>query len=349
MKKAANQPVQKEAVVLPTRESVEHNKRLEELNKLRVTSATELPPIKAVISIDGIPVFELGDIGAVKAKQKAGKTTLLKTICAALMKGEQFRLKSELPEAMVIWLDTEQKLVDVKQIVTDVKQMTGLDDDYINSHLRVYTVRTLSHKTLLCDTEKIIIGYSPDVVIIDGVVDFVQSFNDESMSHILINELIRLSDNHNCAVICVLHENKSGDDHNMRGHLGTMLAQKSGTVLQCSKDKDGVITVSCSDSRHRAMPDWKIRYDEYGHIVSADNYGGRQATEYQRRVELVRNTIQENGGEIARKELTEKLIAELNLNRSTVSNFISSLLKTMLCEENGKVKISPEQELPFEC
>ncbi len=338
---------EQEAVVQVTKQSVELQNRIDELNRLRITAETPLPPIRAVLSIDNIPIFELGDLGAVKAKQKAGKTTLLKTMCAAWMKGQQFRLKSELNEAKVILFDTEQKLPDVKKIIEDIKQMTGLGDEYINRHLRVYSVRTLSYKTLLTDTERIISVYQPHVVIIDGVVDYIQSFNDETLSHQLVNELIRMSDVYNCAIISVLHENKGADDHNMRGHLGTMLAQKSGTVLQCKKDGEGVITVTCSDSRHQSIPDFKIRYDQYGHIVSADDYDGRMAAETERRLEIVREFIAEKGGSSTRKELTDKLIAELGLSRTTVANMITRMLGNSLCEVNGMIQMSPEPDLPF--
>ena len=57
-------PVQEQTVVVPTKEMVEQNMRLEELNKLRITTQTVLPPEKAAISIDGIPFFEIGDLMA---------------------------------------------------------------------------------------------------------------------------------------------------------------------------------------------------------------------------------------------------------------------------------------------
>lgn len=136
-KQAEMMPEQEQTVVVPTKEMVEQNMRLEELNKLRITTKTVLPPEKAAISIDGIPFFEIGDVGAVKAKQKAGKTTMLKVLVAAWMKGELFRLKSELVEAKVLWLDTEQKGHDVKRIIDDVKHLSGLDDDYLR---RVYII-----------------------------------------------------------------------------------------------------------------------------------------------------------------------------------------------------------------
>ena len=343
----ALEPVLKKELVVPTKETVERNMRLEELNKLRITTQTVLPPEKAAISIDGAPFFEIGDIGAVKAKQKAGKTTMLKTMASAWMKGEVFRLKSELNGAKVLWLDTEQKTHDVKRIIDDVKYLSGLDDNYIDSHLKLYTVRTLSYKTLMDDTKLLVNNFHPNVVVIDGLVDYIESFNDEAMSHQLINELVMLSDNSKCAIIAVLHENKGDGDHNMRGHLGTMLAQKAGTVLQCLKDGNGVITVSCSDSRHAAMPTWKIKYDESGHIVSAE---GQQMTQDQveaaRRVNLMKKIITDNGGSIARKELTEKLIEELSLSRPRVSNLISEQLKSTICENNKMIQIQSELDCP---
>lgn len=332
----------KKAVVQPTSSMIENNRRLEELNKLRITTKTVLPPENSSISLDGIPFFEIGDVGAIKAKQKAGKTTLLKTLTAAWMKGELFRLKSELKEARVLWLDTEQKQSDVRKIIDDVKQLSGVDDNYIDKHLKLYSVRTLSYKTLLEDTKILVSSYRPNVILLDGLVDFCQSFNDETLSHQLINELIALSDNYKCAIICVLHENKSETDNNMRGHLGTMLAQKAGTVLQCKKESN-VIVVCCCDSRHAAIPKWKIMYDEYGHIISADEQQMTPAQEEKnKREQLIKKIIQDNGGSIARKELTEKLTETLQLSRTRVSNLISEFLQSSICEVNGMIQIQPE-------
>ena len=332
---------------VPTKEMVERNRRLDELNQLRITTKTVLSAEKPAISADGVYFFELGDVGAVKAKQKAGKTTMLKVLTAAWMKGELFRLKSELDKAKVLWLDTEQKTFDVKKIIDDVKLLSGVDDAYIDSHLKLYSLRSLTFKTLISDAELLISSYHPHVVIIDGLVDLISSFNDEAESHLLINKLVALCDNYKCAIIAVLHENKSEDDHNMRGHLGTMLAQKAATVLQCKKDSNNVIAVSCSDSRHAAMPTWKIKYDEFGHIVSAD---GPQVTPAQeeaaRRVNIIKNIIRDEGGSITRKDLSMKLQAELKLTRTRVANIITEQLKSTICEVEGKIQIQPELDWP---
>lgn len=347
-KKAAKQPAQKKAVVQPTRESIENDRILEEMKSLRIKTNTVLPPERPILSIDGIPVFEQGDIAAIKGKQKEGKTTVLKAMVGAWLKGNLFHLKSEKDEAKILWLDTEQKQHDVGQIIHDISQMTGLSPEYIDKHLMLYTVRKLSHKTLLDRTSLLISTYKPDVVIIDGIVDFIESFNDEAASHALINQLIVLCDQYHCSIINVLHENKTSDDHNMRGHLGTIMAQKAATVLRCKKDQN-IITVSCSDSRHRAMPDWYLTYDAYGNIVDPQDPATPMVTPSQKlemeRKDTLKNIIQEHGGQISRKELTDELILAFKLSRTTVANYITKQLKGILMEIDDMIQLAPE--LPF--
>lgn len=347
-KKVVNQPAPKKAVVQPTKESIENERKLEEMKSLRIKTDTEIPPELPILTIDSIPIFEQGDIAAIKGKQKEGKTTILKAMVGAWLKGSLFRLKSEKEGTKVLWLDTEQKQHDVRQIVLDLCHMTGLSPDYINNHLMVYTVRKLSHKVLIDRTELLISTYSPDVVIIDGIVDYIESFNDEAASHTLINKLIVLCDQYHCTIVNVLHENKNGEDHNMRGHLGTMMAQKASTVLRCKKN-NGIITVSCSDSRHRSMPDWYLTYDASGHIVNPQDTSVPAVSPAQKkendRKEIVKRIIQEHGGQITRKELNTELERELNLNRTTVATFITKLLKGMLMEVNNMIQLAPE--LPF--
>ena len=329
----------------PTKESVEKSRLLAELKSLRIKTSTEVKEGQPIISVDGVKVLELEDIAALKAKQKQGKTTALKVMVAALLKGRLFRLKSELKDAKILWLDTEQKEADVKLIIDDIKQLTGLDDDYIDKHLFLLQLRKRNHKTLMDDLKNLVSSLHPNVVVVDGVVDFVASFNDEKESHELINNLLVLSQEQHCAIINVLHENKGADDHSMRGHLGTIMSQKAGTVLACKK-VDGKITVSSSDPRHQEMPSWSIMYDEHGHIVPADLCDSTTEIKKKERVETMKTIIEQNSGTITRKELTDKLIVSFNLKRPTISNFISEEVKNnTICEIDDKIQIVPE--LPF--
>ena len=151
----------------------------------------------------------------------------------------------------------------------------------------------------------------------------------------------------------------------MRGHLGTMLAQKSATVLECVKEKgSSVITVRCSEARHEEMPEWSISFDAEGHIIDADDQRRqlleeRKANLLQRRLENIDKEkkerlercltfLQEKGGAITRKQLTEILINAFERKRPTVSTYISEWLKDgSIVEVNGMIQVSNDLSLPF--
>lgn len=352
-----------EAVNQPTAEEQAYQERLDALKQYLIRTDTEVPPEEPALTVDGVGLFALCDIHAVKAKQKQGKTTMLKVCAAAWMKGGQFRVKSVLEAPRVLWLDTEQKRTDVKLILTDIQQMTGLDETYINQHLMVYALRSRNYDELQKDMTTLLKAFAPQVVILDGVVEFVASFNDESEAKSLIHDLLNISEAHHCAVVCVLHTNKADEDHNMRGHLGTMLAQKAGTVLECKK-QDKIITVRCSDARHEEMPDWSICYDDNGHIADADEQRKeyleqRKMAQQQKRQEDTERTNKERldyalqqitkyGGSMKRSELNKKLEEQFNVKRNTVSPWISNWIqKGSLIEVNGEIHASDETVLPF--
>jgi hypothetical protein len=358
----AVQDIVGEAVNEPSKEEVKVAERRKALSETLITLDTVVEPLRYSLSVDGVGVFSLLDIHGVKAKQKAGKTTMLKVCAAAWLRGEQFRVKSELEAPRVLWLDTEQNRPDVKQILTDIVEMTGVDADYITSHLHVHALRCCSYEGLYDLMVQAVIDFKPQVVIVDGIVEFVASFNDEAIAKKLMHDLQVMSQEHECAVVCVLHTNKADEDHNMRGHLGTMLAQKAGTVVECRK-QGGIISVTCSESRHQEMPEWSIMFDGEGHIVDADEQRQqfieqRKADQQQKRreeterkqkerLDYALKCIDDYSGSISRKQLTEILIKKFELSRATVSAFISRNIGSAFYEVEGMIQLTPDNVLPL--
>lgn len=358
----AVQDIVGEAVNEPSKEEVKVAERRKALSETLITLDTVVEPLRYSLSVDGVGVFSLLDIHGVKAKQKAGKTTMLKVCAAAWLRGEQFRVKSELEAPRVLWLDTEQNRPDVKQILTDIVEMTGVDADYITSHLHVHALRCCDYDGLYDLMVQAVTDFKPQVVIVDGIVEFVASFNDEAIAKKLMHDLQVMSQEHECAVVCVLHTNKADEDHNMRGHLGTMLAQKAGTVVECRK-QGGIISVTCSESRHQEMPEWSITFDGEGHIVDADEQRQqfiekRKAEQQQKRreeterkqkerLDYALKCIDDYSGSISRKQLTEILIKKFELSRATVSAFISRNIGSAFYEVEGMIQLTPDNVLPL--
>lgn len=355
-----------EAVNQPSAEDQKRELLRQILRDTRIRTDTVVPDMECALEVDGTGFFARRDIHAVKAKAKAGKTTTLKVFIAALLLGEMFRVKSLLENPRIVYFDTEQNRKDTKGILDDVASMTGLDAEVIDAQVVLQSLRRVDREELLPLLRQALEDEKPDVAFIDGIVEFVASFNDESESKQIIKELLVLSEEYNCAIVCVLHTNKADEDHNMRGHLGTMLAQKAATVLECKKERgSSVITVSCSESRHEEPTEWSIMFAEDGRIVDATEQRKLQLEqrkaelqqkrqealekEKQERLQKCLTVLRDKGGAVSRKQLTEILVKMFNRKRPTVASYISEWLKdkSIFEDSNGLIQASAEFALPF--
>ena len=355
-----NSKLKKNSVVL----SAEENNLLMRLDKCRITSDTEVPKVEYAFYVQGVGCMPLGDLCAIKAAPKNGKTTAIKKIVATVLSGESGPLSCNLNDPMILWWDSEQQMSDVKLIIEDIKKMTSLSYKKIDGHLKVYSLRKIDSKTMLEQLIAAIKAYRPDIVVIDGIAEFVDSVNDEVEAKKLIHQLMVASEEHHCAIICVLHENRAGN-RDMKGHLGAMLTQKVAVVLGCKKTGD-LITVSCTDSRHQGTPEWSIRFDEHDNIVDADDYtpsaitknakpsnkpNKKQLADAQIRNERIGfclTTIQTSGGSIAKKDLIALLVNEKGMSRSNASTFLTRLINEdkVICETNKIITATPSEAVP---
>ena len=178
----------------------------------------------------------------------------------------------------------------------------------------------------------VIRDFHPDIVFIDGIVDLVKNFNEVEDSQQFLLDMMRLSTLEDCAIVGVLHTNKALDDHNMRGHLGTLLSQKCGTVLECSKEGD-YFKVHCSDSRHEAMADWTFTFRD-GQLADAESslqaaidariqeqQAAREAKENER-FEAIKSMI---GDGIERRQLVMKIGTKFGVTQHTVNRWLKCL------------------------
>ena len=77
--------------------------------------------------------------------------------------------------------------------------------------------------------------YDPDLVIVDGIRDLVNDINDGVLAQEVMEELMQMAALKNCCIVCVLHQNKGSEDHNLRGWIGTELMNKAFEVYSCEK------------------------------------------------------------------------------------------------------------------
>ena len=217
---------------------------------------------------DSVGFMPCGDISAVKAKSKNGKSHFCAILAAALLGGRTFDVGTQDDARSVLWCDTEQAIYNTSKLLRKIYMLAGLPTDRQDNRIKVIYLRPKTPKERMRIISREVKRLRPTLVIIDGVADICENFNDVTESGGTINRLMRISAEYNCHILCVLHENKSKDDEGMKGHLGTLLLQKASDVWQVKKDGD-VFTATQTDTRNQPCDPVSFKLDENGVPIKA--------------------------------------------------------------------------------
>lgn len=234
---------------------------LEEINaKYRVKHTDKVKPPEIVLQVHGKIVSTRQNIFGIKGKAKVGKSFLLTLINSiTLQKGEINMLSSYLPKGRdkIIVIDTEQSRYHISLMMERIKKIV---DEHKLDNLFVYNLDSVPTAERMEYVETII-SQTPGIglFLIDGIADLVKSVNDEIVACDTADTLRRWATTYDCAIGYVLHENPS-DSTKMRGHLGTILTNKSETVIQIesSKDNESIKQVSTAQTRNAKPEDWSF-------------------------------------------------------------------------------------------
>lgn len=317
----------------------------EAIEKARITTQTKLDPPKTLLSIGNLSFIERGDIYEIKGDPKTGKTSAVKALIGATLFGKCCGIEVKEKNLKIAYMDTEQKPEDTQGILKYVQNIAGEDAyEYIDSHFYLYALRMRDHTTLGKDLLNIVISKGPDIIIADGIADFVNSFNDEIESKAIILLLLRIVHEFKCAIICLIHENKARDDHNAKGHTGQLLTQKCAIELQTTIT-NSIIKVHCTKSRHKSVPDWYLMYDENDMLCDASGLYKESihkepvATEY---LKVAQEIINEQGP-INRTDLSKKMAEKTNKTSTWMATQITKLKGNGIYLVGDKVQLTPPE------
>ena len=237
------------------KQTVPTQQEVDELFHERITPETDLPPMQPLFRMFDVPCFYRGELVADCGKAKSGKTYFLSILMAACL--------------------TQKALVLERIIHTDLTDLTDICCERSNSSAQKASVRS---EGSVCDINNSFyafnlrgLGYEkrgqmvnvairtikPDICIIDGIKDLMTDINDAVQATRIMEQLMALAKEFNCSIVCVLHLNKSEQDRNMRGSIGTELTNKAFEVFQCEmineKDKTDTFKVTQTYSRKQKM------------------------------------------------------------------------------------------------
>ena len=254
--------------VTPTQQEID------ELYVERITPETDLPPMQPLFRMFDVPCFYRGELVADCGKAKSGKTYFLSILMAACLKEKALALErishtdgtdnTDIKPLRVLWIDTEQSQQSTQEILRDriiplseksVQSVESVCD--INNTFYAFNLRGLGFEKRGKMVNVAIRTIKPDIRIIDGIKDLMTDINDAVQATRIMEQLMALAKEFNCSIVCVLHLNKSEQDRNMRGSIGTELTNKAFEVFQCEmiseKDKTDTFKVTQTYSRKQKM------------------------------------------------------------------------------------------------
>lgn len=288
-------------------------------DKCRVNLTKEYPKIEFLLKRDDTGVFPKGDIQAIKGKAKSGKSTLILTLSAALLKGDFNGFQAVNSNAKVLYVDTEQNARNTQLFSLKLYKLCDWDTKKEYSGFDAYALRGETAETRYNVIEHLIKELRPDIIFIDGIRDLIADFNDITESGDIVGRLMRLSQEYNAAVCVVLHENKA--DGNMRGHLGTEITNKCSEVYKVTNDK-GVMRVEQTECRNIPVKDFAFMIGADGLPDSWDipaTPTDRVLDEIQSRI----NALFEKQAEYKYTDLVNEYVESSGLGKDTAKKHIA--------------------------
>jgi len=218
-----------------------------------------------------IPFASFGDIVTIVGAAKSRKSAVCNTIAAALLQDSInfnpiLNFEGLIKNRNIIILDTEQNAPDFYKSQKQILKQAGHVSDPPNLYSFCITDVNLTDR--LAYVEYVInkVG-NVGALIIDGIVDICEDYNDQKGSRKLIDHLKVLIAKNNTLLIPVLHNARSTGS--ARGHLGTELINKSKAVIKVKKDDEtGISCVSFEYIRGAREPKkFDIMHDTNGNLI----------------------------------------------------------------------------------
>lgn len=237
----------------------EKRENKEPLFKKFLVGQNEMDMPEYLLTAFGIPFLPKGDIHAVKAKPKSGKTLFMTVLAASVLGAQQFGLSTKSTKSPVLYADTEQNKHNTSMFIQRVDDILSYNSPY----LYALSLREVSSPESKLDIIiSAIASLKPALTVIDGIADITSDFNDIEKSSEIIAKLSKIAQQYNTAIVNVLHTNKAQGDSNMKGHLGSLLLQKASDVFEVKRTGDNIFTVTQTDTRNAPISPIRFYVEE---------------------------------------------------------------------------------------
>ena len=324
------------ALVAQGTKDLEFELRKERIDPYRIDITKPYIEAEPMIAIDGSCLCSAGNISAIVGEAKSKKTFLTTALVASAIayrfkNSQAFKNISNNVTLNVLWLDTEQSEGHVRKVIDRINTITGVKRTNMeDSRLNVYALRELDplqRREVLYDA---LYTLRPNLVVIDGIADLQRDTNDLRESEALVGELMALSTQYNCHIICILHTNPGTDK--ARGHVGSALQRKAESVIYVHK-VDDISIVEPQFCRNEPFERFAFRVNDEGipYLTELPLQSGDANSMV---VEILSTYF---GGNVDRKVLTNKIIELQGVSADTARMRIARAIKSGTIIQEGNI------------
>lgn len=193
---------------------------------------------QVIFSINSKTIGCLQSFVCFQGMPKAGKSLFITSaIASAFTTWDIFGMKLNFPpnRKRICYIDTESSDYDYYRVLERIRQQ--IITDFLPHNFDSFLFREDSPSEI----KEMIEAYLEEnkdcsIIILDGVLDLIQDFNNVEQSFFLVQWLKKITKKYDLLVLLVLHLGKK--DQNSLGHIGSYLDRKSQSVLKIEKNKE---------------------------------------------------------------------------------------------------------------
>lgn len=236
-------------------------------------------PPRYTMQRDGTPFADVGELHIISGKPGNGKTGLMSQLEAAtlgrqfgntlardvghivrdekgdIVTGEDHRPIFQVRDTRILHIDTEQGKDDTIAFKNRVISMSGVPKDEAKDHFFILRLRdTELAKDRWRKILKAIWQVQPTDIFLDGMLDIVEDYNDQTECQPIIRKCMMLATYYDTSLWAVLHENPMVDK--LVGTLGSITQRKVSEIFTVIKIKQSDLA---PDKRNPSMPDIYFR------------------------------------------------------------------------------------------
>ena len=202
------------------------------------------------------------NMSVIMGEQKSRKSYFVDMMAASALRGTVENLYSENEQKLTALFDTEQGDYDFRRRISRITKLTGQDkqsDKLVCINICTYNA---NEQVSLIDW---FLEHTPGVglLIIDGILDLVDDFNDITQSKEVYIKTRQWRDKYKLHICGVMHTG-TFNERNALGHIGRILQRKAESVimLEIPKGNKWITQVSCRFMRGQHFESFAFRIDD---------------------------------------------------------------------------------------